>query len=415
MKLATLLALSAIGAAVVVALVPVDSASADSYPGAAQVRAAKAAVRNQAATVADLDKAVEQLEQAVQEAEEALYAAQELYSEKQELNIEAQRQLFAANARADEAERALDDARADLAVVAMASYREGGTMGSFEAILTADGFEDVITRSEALNRASDDATVVVDRVRAAELVAQTMRRHAQEAAERAIQAEADAEDAYHGAIRANIDAELAYEEAETTRQEAVEKLAQLRRTSAALEAQRQAGLARARAAAAQRAAAERARLAAIAAQAAAGYDWGDLTGTDVTPIYGKSVGTADQGKAAVMFALAQLGDPYVWGGSGPNSWDCSGLTSGSWASVGIYIPHNSRQQYAYVGKIPYTALRPGDLIFWGYNGDGAQVYHVAMYIENNVIVEAPKPGDVVKTRDYRNWNVANLTPFAGRP
>ena len=378
------------------------AADADSYPGADQVNAAKAAVRNQAATVADLDAAIVQLEQAMEVAEVAIYTTQEAYTQAQWQNIEAQRQLFAANNRADEAEQSLDDARANLAVIAMLSYREGGSSGSFEAILTADGFEDVIVRSEAIDRASHDAALAVEQVRAADLVASTMRQYSEEAADSAVKAEIASREAYAAAVEAEKAAKLAFAEAQATREEAVARLAQLRRVSSSLESQRQAGLANARAA----------RAASYSGGSSSG---GSYTGGSVPPTGGVVRGSAAQGEAAKAFALAQLGEPYVYGAAGPDAWDCSGLTMVSWANAGVNIPRSSKAQYNYLAKVTYADLRDGDLIFWGTNRSASAVYHASMYIGNNMIVEAPRPGYSVKTRDYRNWAANNLMPYVGRP
>lgn len=377
------------------------AAGADSYPGASQVNAAKAAVRNQAATVAELDAAIVGLERAMEEAEVAVYTAQEAYTQAQWENIEAQRQLFAANNRADEAEQQLEDARSDLAVIAMLSYREGGTSGSFEAILTADGFEDVIVRSEAIDRASRDAALAIEQVRAAELVASTMRRYSEEAADTAVKAEIASREAYAAAIEAEKAAKLAFAEAEATRAAAIARLAELRRVSSSLESQRQAGLARAR---------SQSR-----GSSGGSSSGGTYTGGGVPPEGGVVRGSAAQGETAVAFALAQLGEPYVYGAAGPNSWDCSGLTMVSWQNAGVNLPRSSKAQYNYLAKVTYADLRKGDLIFWGTNRSASAVYHATMYIGDNMIVEAPRPGYTVKTRDYRNWAQNNLMPFVGRP
>ena len=69
--------------------------------------------------------------------------------------------------------------------------------------------------------------------------------------------------------------------------------------------------------------------------------------------------------AAIRFARAQLGEPYVWGAAGPSSWDCSGLTMGAWAAAGVYLPHYSVAQYAATTPISYSQLKPGDLIYLG--------------------------------------------------
>lgn len=95
--------------------------------------------------------------------------------------------------------------------------------------------------------------------------------------------------------------------------------------------------------------------------------------------------------AAVQFALAQVGKPYGWGGSGPNSYDCSGLTSSAWASAGVSLPHNSGMQYAATSRVSRAALRPGDLMFFG-----SPIHHVSMYIGNGQMVEAPRTGLTVR-------------------
>lgn len=95
--------------------------------------------------------------------------------------------------------------------------------------------------------------------------------------------------------------------------------------------------------------------------------------------------------AAVAEARRQVGKPYVWGATGPGSFDCSGLTSWSWRAAGVEIPRTSRQQYAAGTKVSRSALQPGDLVYFG-----SPIYHVAIYIGGNTMVSAPQPGDVVK-------------------
>jgi len=98
-------------------------------------------------------------------------------------------------------------------------------------------------------------------------------------------------------------------------------------------------------------------------------------------------------------ALAQLGDPYVWAGAGPNSFDCSGLVQYAFASAGIWLPHSSRMQSTLGTPVSRADLRPGDLIFF-YNPVG----HVGIYIGNGQMVHAPTTGDVVKVTDVdRVW------------
>jgi len=103
----------------------------------------------------------------------------------------------------------------------------------------------------------------------------------------------------------------------------------------------------------------------------------------------------------------------VWGGTGPNGYDCSGLTQGAWRSAGVSLNRTSRDQYRQVKKISYNELRPGDLVFWGTNpNDAASVYHVAMYIGGGQIIEAPKPGTPVRITSMR---YSGTMRYAGRP
>jgi cell wall-associated NlpC family hydrolase len=94
---------------------------------------------------------------------------------------------------------------------------------------------------------------------------------------------------------------------------------------------------------------------------------------------------------AVSTARQQVGKPYVWGATGPGSFDCSGLTSYAWRAAGVEIPRTSRQQYAAGVKVSRSALQPGDLVYFG-----SPIYHVAIYVGNNTMISAPQPGDVVK-------------------
>ncbi|MFE7933559.1 NlpC/P60 family protein [Streptomyces sp. NPDC057456] len=97
-----------------------------------------------------------------------------------------------------------------------------------------------------------------------------------------------------------------------------------------------------------------------------------------------------QGKKAVQFATAQIGKPYVWGAEGPDSFDCSGLTSEAWKSAGQAIPRTSQEQWKQLPHIAVEDMRPGDLII--YFDDAS---HVALYVGDGAIIHAPRPGRTV--------------------
>ncbi|MFE9575193.1 DUF4226 domain-containing protein [Nocardia sp. NPDC006044] len=110
----------------------------------------------------------------------------------------------------------------------------------------------------------------------------------------------------------------------------------------------------------------------------------------VAPGSSRTATTAAQ--KAVSVALAQVGDPYVWGAEGPNSFDCSGLMQYSASAAGGKIPRTAREQYRQLPKVQPADIRPGDLIFPDAQFNGGSPTHVVMYIGNGRCVEAPQPG-----------------------
>ncbi|MDT0261368.1 C40 family peptidase [Jatrophihabitans lederbergiae] len=101
---------------------------------------------------------------------------------------------------------------------------------------------------------------------------------------------------------------------------------------------------------------------------------------------------ASQGAAAaIASARAELGKPYVWGASGPDSFDCSGLTAWAWGHAGVNLPHSAAAQQGMGSSVSRSELQPGDLVFFG-----SPAYHVALYIGGGLIIHAPTTGDVVK-------------------
>jgi peptidoglycan DL-endopeptidase CwlO len=105
-------------------------------------------------------------------------------------------------------------------------------------------------------------------------------------------------------------------------------------------------------------------------------------------------GTRRGADVAVQAALSQVGKPYKYGAEGPDSYDCSGLTLWAWRHAGVSLPHSSRMQYAQTTRISRDQLQPGDLIFFG-----SPIHHVAMYIGDGKVVEAPYTGANVRIND----------------
>ena len=100
-----------------------------------------------------------------------------------------------------------------------------------------------------------------------------------------------------------------------------------------------------------------------------------------------SVPASGRAGAAVAYAMAQVGDAYVYGAMGENAFDCSGLTMRAWAQAGVSLPHSSSAQYGSGPHIAASDLQPGDLVFYY-----SPISHVGMYIGNGMIVHAANPG-----------------------
>ncbi|MEU1347435.1 NlpC/P60 family protein [Streptomyces sp. NPDC005776] len=106
--------------------------------------------------------------------------------------------------------------------------------------------------------------------------------------------------------------------------------------------------------------------------------------------------------AAVAFAYTALGKPYVWGATGPSSFDCSGLTQAAYRSAGVSLPRTTYTQIEAGRRVPRSELAPGDLVFF-YSG----ISHVGLYIGNGQMIHAPRPGAPVRVAPI------DQMPFAG--
>ena len=114
------------------------------------------------------------------------------------------------------------------------------------------------------------------------------------------------------------------------------------------------------------------------------------SGPEVVPPAAVVADTA-AAQTVVDTAMAQRGDPYVWGASGPGSFDCSGLTAYAYAAAGISLPHSSAAQARMGTAVSRGDLQPGDLVYFY-----SPVSHIGIYIGNGMMVHAPTSGDVVK-------------------
>lgn len=117
-------------------------------------------------------------------------------------------------------------------------------------------------------------------------------------------------------------------------------------------------------------------------------------------------GDSSRGSIALKYALAQVGDVYVWAAAGPTRWDCSGLTMRSYQQAGVSLPHSSRIQIKYGKNIAASSLKPGDLLFFG-----KPISHVSIYMGGGKMVQAPRPGKRVEVVNFTK--MFGKKPFVG--
>ncbi len=122
------------------------------------------------------------------------------------------------------------------------------------------------------------------------------------------------------------------------------------------------------------------------------------------------------GDKAVLFAFAQVGKPYIWGGNGPVGYDCSGLALASWVhGAGTSFARVANDQFHTAGvSVAFSSLRAGDLVFWGSNqADWTSVYHAGIYVGGNRIVEST--GNHVQINAINQWGLADVMSYGRRP
>ncbi len=150
----------------------------------------------------------------------------------------------------------------------------------------------------------------------------------------------------------------------------------------------------------------------LTAQQQQQVDTATSTGSSGTTTAKYTGPTTTQAEKAVAFVFAQLGCPYVYGSTGPcaDGFDCSGLVMSAWASAGVTIPRDTYEQWAALPHISSSDIQPGDLLY--YNGIG----HVAMYVGNGMIIDAPTPGQNVEEISMNeSWYADNFDRGRGSP
>ena len=401
------------------------------YPSAERTRQARQAATAAAGRVHRIGARLAAAAARRERAEVALSTAAENYDQARELLAVRRRSAAVAGRQAGAAAARVTGARAELGRLAADAYQSGGRATGLAVVLAPGAGADLLDGAALVRTLAEQRRRMVTRLDTARAVATVLQERsgaalaAQQAAEERVRGARDAA-RYHAVAARATAASVAREQVRLTAQ-----LAAARHTTIALERRRQQGLAAARARREAIAARPRQRRAqqpgpradppesqpepdqrpvpAAQQQPDPAPDPQPDPKPDPQPDPGRSHG----GGEAVAWAGRQIGLPYRWGGAGPDSYDCSGLTMRAWQRSGVRLPHSSRMQYAQVRKIPYRRMRPGDLMFWATDpASPGTIHHVALYAGGGMMVEAPATGLDVRRVPVR-WRGA--MPFAGRP
>ena len=403
---------------------PVSSAAPrkPSTPTAAQVAAAKAAA---AAASSALVRAQQQEDDAAAQLDALdakVEALVEAWNGARADSEAAALALAQARGRADAAAIAATSAQGDVDRLAAASYQVGadlsGGLGEWASVLDSafrdDGVAGLTDRVAAVGQVAADRQHRIESATTLRFTALQAQQQAESAATALAASEAAAQAAF-----------AAVQDAQKSQQAEVLRLTGLRDAAATVlrsALSRASVLARARIVALRRAEAERRARAARAAAEAARRAQQQHSGGGRPPVDsggsrqwpdGTSTSTAAQRRAAIAFARAQLGKPYVAGGRGLDNYDCSGLTSAAYIHAGFSMIAYSKTQYASYQKIPVTQLQPGDLVFYAFDtSDWLTIHHVGLYVGDGQMIEAPHTGDHVK---YQTIWTQGLMAYGTRP
>ena len=427
---------------------------AQAAPSEEEIAAAKAAEEAASMSVAEIEvKLAEVNATAATATQNAQIAGEDLNEAQIALNA-ATATANKASADADAAEAAFQEGKQQIASVAQATYRNGG--GSLDAIapyLEADGLRGVETKQVGINSFSSSAEAKMQNVAALEQVAKVTRDAANTALDNQKKATDEVQARTDAANKAATDAQTQANIVAAQRDAYVKELATKQNTTVDLINQREASLAAERTAA-ERAAAEHASAAVAAADSQRRADT-PAPAADATPEAPASSPAPDASAApaeeapapapaeeapapaeeepapayeepedeepsysyggastAIATAMTYLGVPYVWGGESYGGVDCSGLTMLAWESAGVDLPHLARAQYGYGTHVSLGDMEAGDLIFWSSDGTQSGIYHVAMYLGDGEMIEAPTFGVPVRVTGVYSWG--SLMPYAVR-
>ncbi|MFF0080966.1 NlpC/P60 family protein [Streptomyces canus] len=262
----------------------------------------------------------------------------------------------------------LNEAREELGSFAAAQYRTGAGASGTATFLLADTPQDYFDQTQLMGRLTNRQKGAVDDYVSEQSATMKKRQEASQSLQTLSETQSDLKTA-----KATVQKKLA-----DARETLSELTAQEKARLAAIEKRKQEEAARKAAELAQQqAAAEKAAQETTAPQ--------ESTSTATDSSY------ATKAAKALAFVRAQIGKPYVWGATGPDSYDCSGLTQAAWKAAGVDLPRVTYDQVNAGTTVSLADAQPGDLVFF-YD----DISHVGLYIGNGMMIHAPKPGAYVR-------------------
>jgi cell wall-associated NlpC family hydrolase len=365
------------------------------YPTAEEVAEAKQNVRDKQAMIERIEGLLAELEAEAEELGRIALIKNEAYNFAAEEVSRMRDKVDGLEQRASEAQAEAEFAKQQLARIVARMYRNG-TAGdpTLELFFNPEASDDLLYQLSAQDIVAERTDGIYEKSLEQQALAESLAGELGLAEEELADREEVAKEAFEEAQAAADAVQRKVEENEALNRTLISQLADLKDTAEDLERQRQEGLE-----------AERRQ---------------NAVGTAPTAPELYTVGSPNSGlvEKAISFAEAQLGERYVLGGAGPDVWDCSGITMKSYAAAGVYIGwHSATAQFNVMASqrklVPFQDAQRGDLIWWSRSSNfSGDKYHVAIYMGNGMMLEAPNPARTVRIVPVR---YGELFPYAGRP
>ncbi|MFJ9540402.1 NlpC/P60 family protein [Streptomyces sp. NPDC101225] len=333
-----------------------------------------------AAPAADGRPSVEEVEKKVDDLYRQAESATEKYNAAKEKTATQRKRVDTLLDDVAQRTQKLNDERERLGTFAAAQYRTGAAAPDTATFLLADSPQDYFDQTQLMGRLTSRQKSEVDDYFTEQSATMKKREQASKDLQTLTTTQSDLRTA-----KSTVQKKLSDARELLSKLNAEEKarLAAIQKKKEEEAARQAAELAK------KQAAAQKAQEEAAAATSGSSSDSGSTSTSTSTSTVDSTYAT--KAAKALAFARAQIGKPYVWGATGPDSYDCSGLTQAAWKAAGVSLPRTTYDQVDAGTTVSLTDAQPGDLIFF-YD----DISHVGIYIGNGMMIHAPKPGAYVR-------------------